>query len=821
MKTFTICVKLLTALSIVILLAFSPADDLLDALLAKIEKRAADYPQEKIHLHLDKPYYSIGEDMWFKAYVVDAAGNMLSDRSKILYIDLLDDRDSVKQTLLLPLMNGTASGNVHLNDSLLSAGKYHICAYTKWMQNFGSEYFFRKDISIVNALKGVVNSASEKRINNKNLATVADVQFFPEGGHLVSGIRTKIGFKALKPDGLGEDISGYIVEEGSTGHVADFKSEHAGMGVFALMPVTGKSYNAIIKHADGSEKRYPLPKADESGYVLNMNHVGADSLSVKISTSTGLIADKEAILIAQCNGIVKLAAKPKLDNTGNLSYISTKKFPTGIVQFTLFSPEMKPVAERLVFVQHNDQLSADVKTDKPEYPKRGKVNIGLDVTNVYEEAVIGSFSVAVTDEGKVSTDENNETTILSNLLLTSDIKGYIEQPNYYFNLQNPDRSKYLDLLLLTQGWRRFSWADLLTDKYPAIKYQPEQSLAVTGSVLTLGNKPVPKAKVNLIARSGGGLIMLNTVADDQGHFAFTGLDIADSTKVMVKATRANNGTQVKTVIDRKPRLNYAGNYSALYINSTGLDNYLQQTRNQFTEMSKLGLIKNAIALKEVNIKAVRERDKFTMAKMIPHSSNLDPGNADYVIKQDKLEQETYLTDALATIPGLEVKKNGIYSTRASSLGGAKPMAIILDGARIPAGVMSSINPFDLAGIEVLVGASRAIYGSEGSSGVIIITTKRGGENDSPPNIFNIAHYTPQGYAAVKQFYSPAYDTPNQTKMADLRSTIYWNPDVVTGSDGKANFSFYNADGTGTYKVTIEGMDTKGGLLRKTFTYVVK
>ncbi|MES2278100.1 MAG: TonB-dependent receptor plug domain-containing protein [Bacteroidota bacterium] len=813
----------MTALIAVTMLAFTPTDEQMDMLLSRLKKLTNDAPQEKVHLHLDKPYYSVGEDMWFKAYVVDAAGNTLSDRSKILYVDLLDARDSVKQTLLLPLINGMASGNVHLSDSVLLAGNYHICAYTKWMQNFGSEYFFRRDISIVNALKETVNGGigHDALTKNKALAAVADVQFFPEGGHLVNGIRTKIGFKALKRDGLGEDISGYIVEEGGNEHLAEFKSEHAGMGVFALMPVAGKTYSAIIKRADGSEKRYPLPKADESGYVLNVNRMG-DSLSVRISASPAFTDGREVALIAQCNGVVQFAAKTKLDKASNLSYIPINKFPTGIIQFTLFSPGNLPVAERLIFVDRNDGLIANVNTDKPEYAKRGKVNIGLDVTDAHQQPVVGSFSVAVTDENKVTINEDNEATILSNLLLTSDIKGYIEQPNYYFNPNNPDRLKYLDQLLLTQGWRRFSWVDLLADKFPVIKYQPEQSLAISGSVLTLGNKPVPKAKVNLIARSGGGLMMLDTVADEQGYFVFTGLDISDSAKVMVKATKANNGTQVKTVIDQKPRLNYAGNHSVFYVNSTGLDNYLKQTQQQFTELAKLGLIKNATALKEVTIKAVKERDKFTMAKMIPHSANIDPGSADYVLKPDKLDHVTYLTDALLIVPGLEMKKGGIYSIRAeTSFTGNRPMLVILDGARISQGMMNAIIPADVAGVEILTGNSKVIYGGEGSAGVIIITTKRGGETTPIDNSFNKQHYTTQGYTPVKQFYSPPYDTPDQTKMADLRSTIYWNPDVVTDAQGKASISFYNADGTGNYKVTLEGMDTKGGLVRKTFTYTVK
>jgi len=900
--------KLLLALIIVVsLFGFARNDGTFETLLANLDKLRNDYPQEKIHLQTDKPYYSVGEDVWFKAYVVNAERNLLSNQSKILYVDLLDDRDSVRQTLLLPVENGLASGNLHLNDSLLTAGNYHIYAYTKWMQNFGSEYFFKKDITLVNALHDAVSGTIETKFNEteqgrqlnaqitytdnggpyanqpvtyalqaggktlasgktltdlngrlilsniiKNeykttplvvttalikpgyrsitqnfaihpLATVADVQFFPEGGHFVSGIRTKIGFKAVKPDGLGENISGYIIEEGSSEHVAEFKSEHAGMGVFGLQPIQGKSYIAVIKHEDGSEKRYTLPKADASGYVLNVNHVGKDSLSVRISASPNLTNGREAALVAQCNGRVQFAAKIKLEKGSNVSYISAKKFQTGISQFTLFTPDMAPIAERLVFIDHNDGLTAGIKTDKAGYNKRDKVNLDLTVTDANGDPAIGSFSVAVTDEGKVKQNEDDETSILSNLLLTSDIKGYIEQPNYYFNPQNLNRSKYLDELLLTQGWRRFSWADLQNNKFPELKYPHEQSLTVSGNITTMSNKPVPKGKVTLFAKTGGLPIIIDTVADENGHYVFDNLNFPDSAKIVVRAANAkNNATfNIKITIDQKPHLTYAAAHDAYTVTNAGLADYLRSTQSEFDELDKFGLFKSAIALKEVKIQA---KTNYYEEHTIPHSANLSPGMADIVIKPDKLQQYSNLLYAFYNLPGIEIKNNNIYliRTQHSLRGGPKPMLVLLDGTPVDGAMILQLSPYDIAGVEILTtGGNTTVYGSDGSHGVIIITTKRGDEATPIDNSFNKAHYTPQGYSATKQFYSPQYDAPAKNQMADLRSTIYWNPDIITDAQGHATFSYFNADGMGNYKVTLEGMDTNGGLVRKTFTYVVK
>lgn len=900
--------SILLVLVAVLLLRFTYTDAQLDKLLAGLEKYTTTYPQEKVHLQFDKPYYSVGEDIWFKAYVVNAEKNALTPESKILYIDLLDERDSVVQTKVFPLENGMTDANIPLTDSLYNSGNYHLYAYTKWMSNFSSDYYFKKTIPLVNARHGAisgsltykaVNSAGGKQLNAdiiyanekgqayiggdvnyilrangkeimkgkaatdvsgrinitgllkpefksapivistdlitrdkhvitqsfviKPLALSADLQFFPEGGTLVNNIRTKIGFKAVKPDGIGEAVSGYITDNNNE-RVAEFRSQHAGMGVFALMPQAGKTYTAAVTHEDGTESRYQLPVAANNGYVLSVNQVGRDSLSVRVSASPGLANGREAALLAQTNGVVQFVAICKLDGQPSVSMVSTKKFPTGISQFTLFTPDQVPVAERLVFVEHNNRLDADIITDKQTYQTRGKVNMKIKVSDVYNEPVVGSFSVAVTDASKVKVQEDDEVSILSNLLLTSDIKGYVEQPNYYFNTANADRLKHLDQLLLTQGWRRFNWADIQAEKYPEAKYKPEQGLTVTGSIKTFGNKPVSKGKVMLFAATDNGPLMIDTVADEQGHFVFEGLDFADSAKLVVRASNAKDRSTVKITIDKRPRIDFKPTYVvANDVKGFNLTEYQKTTGAQFEELTKMGLMKNAIALKEVKIKAKRD---YIAEKMIPHSANLDPGHADIVLKSDKFPPGKRFLDAFYGLNSVTVKGGALWLDHSGSLLGSKPMLIILDGASILPSlvpvVLSSLPAGDVLGVELLTkGTSAAIYGNDGAGGVAVITTRRGDEKQDYVPELNVGHYTPIGYAATKSFYAPVYDGPNQSTAADLRSTIHWAPNVVTNEKGEADLSYFNADGAGTYKVTLEGMDLKGNLARRAYTYVVK
>ena len=553
-RRFFVAAALLIFLSVA---GFIYADDPLQNMLNKLEKFRSEYPQEKVHLHLDKPYYAIGDNIWFKAYVVNGAKNQLSTLSKILYVELINEKDSVKQSTRLQLREGLAWGDFKLSDSLRE-GNYRIRAYTTWMRNFTEDYFFDKTITIGNAISndyltdvsyafskagnaekvtatvqyldlegkpvankemtydvqldfrnvakgktttnaqgiaqisfvnnqpwllksGKINTRvkiDDKRIVAKTLpikstSTNVAVQFFPEGGDLVDGIRSRVAFKAVGADGLGVPIKGIITDE-SKEKVAEFKSEHAGMGVFGLTPQSGKNYQAVITFKDGSQKSFNLPKALKTGYVLSANNSDPDNIRIKVSMSPSLIGKGVVTIIGHTNGIVGYTSQTKAESATLSSTVPKSKFQRGILHLTLFSPKNEPVSERLLFVNKPDQLALTVSSDKPEYLKREKSRIFLEAKDAIGEPQVGSFSIAIIDETKVPFDDIYETTILSNLLLSSDIKGYVETPNYYFTDVNDQKIRELDNLLLSQGWRRFTWKSIISNAYPQLYFSPQR-----------------------------------------------------------------------------------------------------------------------------------------------------------------------------------------------------------------------------------------------------------------------------------------------------------------------------------------------------------
>lgn len=877
-------------------------DEPLKNLLTKLTKYTSENVVEKVHLHTDRPYYTVGDTIWFKAYVVIGEKNQLSALSRFLYVDLINERDSIKKSLRLLLNNGMSSGDFILGDSL-TEGNYRLRAYTTWMRNQGEAFFFDKTFAVGNVLTNQIVSTvkysfskvgvrenvvadiqykdiNEKPVANKevnysvqldfrNIATgkgttdaegnlqvrftnaqpfvlkagrinttikldsktavnktfpvkstssESDVQFFPEGGTMVNGIRTRIGFKALGSDGLSREISGYIIDN-TNNRIADFKSEFGGMGSFPFLPTKGSSYKAIVKFADGSEKQVDLPRAANEGYVLSANNSNPDNLFVKVTASENFINKGDLTLIATSNGVVQYVSKNKIENSVFSGTIPKKRFNRGILQLTLFSADYQPVAERLVFINKND-LDLTIKVDKATYGKRQKVMMDLAALDS-GKAGRAALSVAVTNESVIPFDDINETTILSNLLLTSDLKGYIEKPGYYFTEpRTTQKDAHLDNLMLTQGWRRYSWKSIINNSYPNTTYNAERNITLSGRVVNANGSPVVGGSVILLPAKGN-VAITDTVTNKEGRFSFPGLNFNDSTTFVLQARNVKGKKNVYIEIDELPRelVTRNKNAASLEVNvNQSLIAYLKKRRDDFDEMRKNGLLRKSIMLAEVKVAEKRP--------VLTNSSNLNgAGNADAIIKADRLMNCLNLAQCLQGLVAGIIIQNGIaYSTRSmySSFSGLVPMQLIIDGMYVDPTYLSIIPPQDVESIEVLKSAGNvAIYGIRGGGGVLIINTKRGERNLSYRRLSpGIASYKPQGIFSPREFYSPQYPDPKTGEALDRRNTVYWNPDIITDENGKASFSFYTADEPGTYKVVAEGLDSKGGLVRKVFRFSV-
>lgn len=813
----------------------------IEQVLTRLETYAEQYPQEKVYLHLDKPYYTVGDDIWFKGYVTIGVYNQLSGLSKILYVDLVDPEEHIVQSIRLPLIAGVTMGDFQLADSL-NEGNYRIRAYTNWMRNFEPDIFHDHLLPIGNARTAniVANSTfsyenplvhrahaeiaftdldggpfADVDANYRATSNTNSIQFFPESGQLIAGNLTKVAFKALAPEGKGIAATGYIQDEAGN-RVVEFESAYAGMGSFSFIPQAGAGYTARVAYADGSEAEVPLPDVGTSGYALAVNNELDNQLFVQAFASDDLVNGQEISLLLQRNGAVFYASKSKQTKNEAVFSIPREHLPTGIVQVALFAADQIPVAERTIF-NYNDAslLPLAVETDRKAYGPKEKVTVRLIAGQVTDTNRVATLSAAVVDMAKVPIDSGiQEGNIYASLLLNSDIKGYTETSAYYFGASDVIRRRQLDNVMLTQGWSRINWEDLAAGRSPAVTYPPEQDLRISGVVTKRdGKTPVPNARVTILS-TGDISAVVDTVTDAEGRFNFDRLLFYDDTKFVVQARDERGRKNVDIALDEVPRQQVTRSRNApdatIDVNQS-IQTYLKNTQAQFEEMEKYGLKGKTILLEEVKVTEQAEKQK------VRHSSNLNgPGNADQIITAEELSLGCATLDVClqGRLLGV-VFRNGVpYSTRSIN----QQMQIVLDGMYMEADALSFINPFDVETVEVLRGVSNtAIYGMRGGGGVLIITTKRGDSGGLNRDLYTpgIVTHSPQGYYEVREFYAPDYSAPADSLagMKDLRTTIHWAPNIVTDEEGVASFEFYTAETAGTYRMVVEGLDVDGRLGR--------
>ena len=865
-------------------------------LLKKLEEFTKKYPQEKIHLHLDKPYYAIGDDIWFNAYVVNTKTGEPTHISNVIYVELINEKDSISKQLKLPMKGGIAWGDFKLSDSL-SEGNYRIRAYTQWMRNAGSEFFFDKTIKIGSSWANQVNTktsvqyGAQNQINtiqfssksntpyinrpvnyvvmlgtkkvvgktttdsngqikittennnqsgrilaelnlpDKSLviktipiipnSTKPDVQFFPEGGTLVEGLPSKIAVKVVNKNGLGENISASITD-GDGIEISSFETTYLGMGSFSLTPMEGKSYKAKVKFINGNEQVIDLPRAEKSGYVLAVNNIDTAKMSIKVMQSADLLNKGDLNLIVQHHGNVYFTTKVTSTKQVSTIVIPKSEAPSGIIQLTLFNAQNILVAERIAFINNSaDKIDVGIQNLKSAYTKRGNISLDLFASNKLKP-VQGSFSVSVTHADIVAPDLETESNILTSLLLTSDLVGYVEKPNHYFLKNDANTRIELDNLLLTQGWRKINWKDVVAEQNLANKFPAEKSLKISGTVTTNSNKPIAKGKVALLSSSKG-MFVTTTETDENGHFIFDEMIFGDSLKFVVQASTKEDKKNVKVKLDIVPdQLETVNkNTGDVEVNvNTSLSKYLVESDRFFDEQMKKGFLTRTTLLKTVTITQQRAKREDSASE---HSSNLNGrGRADFIVTAKDLLNTYTLSQYFkqGRVLGVGVNEDNVpFSTRDHEQG---TMAISLDGMVLRDFSLDNIEPNDVESIEVLRGPGfKTVYGVDGANGVLVITMKRGsGRKMSEIYAPGIAIYKPKGYDITRQFYSPKYDAKPDTKP-DLRTTVYWNPQIATDAGGKANINFFNTDQIGNYRMIIEGIDADGNLARKVLTYQVK
>ena len=620
-----------------------------------------------------------------------------------------------------------------------------------------------------------------------------DVKFFPEGGALLSIPHQNVAFKAQGADGFSKEVEGFLFNsKGDT--LTNFRSEHNGMGIFTMNPVDNETYYVTVRTNDSITKRFDLPAIEPKGISIAMSHYKQE-IRYEIQKTEATEWPQKLFLLAHTRG--KLAILQPINPKRTFGKMNDSLFTEGITHFMLIDEQGNALSERLIFVPDHKPNQWQITADQPTYGKREKVSLQIAAKDNEGNPVEGTFSVSITDRKSIQPDSLADN-ILSNLLLTSDLKGYVEDPAYYFLNQAARTLRSIDYLMMTHGWRRHKMENVL--RTPSLNFTNyiEKGQTISGRIMGFFGANVKKGPICVLAPKYN--IIATTETDEKGQF-IVNTSFRDSTTFLVQARTKKGFAGVDILMD--PPQYPVATHKAPYLNgaATFMEDYLMNTRDQYYMEGGMRVYN----LKEVTVTAKRER---------PSSKSIYTGGINtYTVEEDRLQgygQTAF--DAASRLPSVTITNGSEIHIRNNS----EPAIIVIDDIvyEDASDILKDIQVSDMSSISLLRGADAVILGPRASGGAVVITLKDPRNLPARP-AQGIITYTPLGYSESVEFYHPTYDTPEKknAQRSDFRSTVYWNPELRLDAEGKATIEYYTPDSTAPEDIIIEGVDKNGKVCR--------
>ena len=626
------------------------------------------------------------------------------------------------------------------------------------------------------------------------------VQFFPEGGELVAGVPRLVAFKAERADGYPEDVRGSVLDSrGDT--VVSFVAEHDGMGTFLLCPLQGETYRALCR-AGEREIRATLPEVGEGACALTT----AQAPGRILYKADGTVPPGSRLvghIRGDCCCIVPV------DTRRPAGTILTDSLPEGILHLLLVDSTGRPRSERLVFLKRTGKRERwTVTPDKPRYGKREKVRVGIKLEDCDGKPVSADLSVSVTDRRAVRYDSLGDD-IRTNLLLCSDIKGYVHNPGYYFRDDDPVREHRLDLVMMTNGWRRFKTRNLYEPEPFTPRHFIERGQYLSGKVIGIAGRAAPEASVSAVALNRENLADA-ALADDSGRFVLSGLDFTDTVLFMV-AAKTRRGKPVQRIdmdgLYPRPPLTERPPFpdSAESVRKA-IGDYLKQQKMQYAMIDGMKIFE----LEGVEVRASNpKRPKITPFSTVYDTAKLAPFKP--MLLYNYL---SYFT------PDIRSDRKNLYVKKGFESGYARAQ-LNLNGKIVDLEYLRGYYVDDVEYVHVVSLTDwRTQEARARDAGInlpnylyrVDIYLKRGREYGVP----DVQTCQVIGYSEDMEFYHPVYDTPEKINNGkpDERTTLFWNPYVKTDPNGNTTIEFYTNDTDQVdYDIDIEGLDLQGTAYR--------
>jgi len=778
-------------------------------------------PTEKVFLHLDKSEYAQAETIWMKSYLVAGAGHVPSPLSKNIYVELLTDKGALVKRLILKSEEGLAKASFVIPRNQ-AQGQYYLRAYTNWMRNQDQSFFYNKKIRIL-------STSQAEELAKEEVDQAVALKFYPEGGDLVKGLPARLAFEVTGLNLSETQIKGQILNEAGE-VVKDFTTQHDGRG---MIPFVAESdhYTARL---EGLNQSFEFPAIQENGQTMSVNNKRDDFLTVSIKNNeTGC---EPFYLVAHTRGYITYASETQMSGSRAFVKIDKSSLPSGITHLTLFNSQMQPLAERLAFIDQGKSLNIAVNPNKQQYDNRELATVGIKVTDDAGNPVQGSFSLSAFNSDLVQNDQT-EYNIRTNLLLTSDLKGFVRNPGQYFDGTDEGKAN-LDLLMMVNGWRRFNWKDIQSEVESV--YPVEQSLRLEGTLTKASGGKVKEGKVLLLNGARGGNGSRYVFTDEEGRFSFEDLDYKDTTFLRFqgfqRAAMKNVKINIDTTITTLPLENPYYDLSA-FNNPLRDSQYKEYAKTSIYIDSTYRRVNGITYLGDVTVVADKREEKQRVLR-----SQYGKGEAfmnfDEIPFEQKSGRDPYQL-MVSRIPGFSLQRpdppvgpGNPASENPQQRGGSRrdvdagdPMLrapklrqgpfigtplVLIDNIVVPWDLVYSLQANEIDYVEVYKSGSGNMFGTSGFSGALAIYTLKGEKFFQQFPKKGLLYTKVGGYHEAREFYAPSYDSKRRQRyIPDQRATVFWAPMVTTDENGEASIKFYTPDDTGYITIDVQGVSADG------------
>lgn len=735
--------------------------------------------QEKIYVHTDKNSYLTGEIIWFKVYNAEAYTNRRVSHSRLAYVEILNAENTPVLQTKVELSEGQGSGSLYLPLTLPS-GSYIMRSYTNWMKNSDASYYFHKDLAIYNTLK---EQAKPPRTGEKRYS----IQFFPEGGNLVSGMNSKIAFKAADNDGRSFDFRGAVISS-TNDTVVKFNPQRDGIGTFYLKPASSKEYKVLITPVNEKGFMVKLPQVFTKGAVMSV--VMKQDSVLDVSVQSNLENQGSYTLLVHSGYRTVFSKSLNAENISEGFKIPFKLLGDGISHFTLFNSARQALCERLYFKKPSKIARLVMTTDKKEYTTREKVLISASATGG-GKPLTSDFSLAVYKADSLALQDED---IVTSLWLTSELKGKVLNASSYLNSY---QAEAVDNLMLTHGWRRFKWDDVLQPRKNKPEFEPElQGHIIRGRIFNRDTK-MPLAGYNtFLSTLGRHPQFYTSYSNPKGEIRF-----------LIENFNSTSGIIVQTDprLDSLARIEISSPYSTAYAEYKSPNFDDKSTSGQLLERSVAMQVNNAFYGSRLNTEyhPVVDSSAFYL-------------KPDKVYKLDNYVRfktmEEVLREYVSEISVSMHKKDyhlSIFDNEKREFHINAPL-ILIDGVPLfdEANTLIKFDPLKIQRLEVVTG--EYIYGNNTFPGIANFYTYKGDLGGLElPQQATIMDYS--DIQNKREFYSPMYegDSSAFSRLPDYRTTLFWDADNVTKKDGTASVDFFTSDLPGRYIVVMQLLSKDG------------